>query len=162
MREEDQMLTSVADAPRTAMQDSTPSQGRGEVWEPCPFDVRLARTPYLVLPKLALQAMPMDWRKRLEALLAEADDTGMETPAYQVFRDDPAYNIFRPEDPKDQYSGTSRVVVLRSDPWANYRHGKIKDLCPGFTPPVAETPHSNTAKRSEATDVTPNPNPLTP
>lgn len=53
----------------------------------CPFDTRLARTPYLVLPKLAIQAMPIEWRLRLEALLREADEAGLETPNYLVFRD---------------------------------------------------------------------------
>ena len=54
----------------------------------CPFDLRLARTPYLVMPKMAIQAMPREWRERLEALLLEAEEAGLETPEYHVFRDD--------------------------------------------------------------------------
>lgn len=53
--------------------------------EPCPFDYRLARTPYLVLPKLALQVMPMEWRKRFEAMLVEMEDAGLETPTITSF-----------------------------------------------------------------------------
>jgi hypothetical protein len=42
----------------------------------CPFDRRLARTPYLVLPKLAIQVMPMEWRDRFDAMLAEMEAVG--------------------------------------------------------------------------------------
>lgn len=98
----------------------------------CPFDVRLARTPYLVIPKLVLQAMSMDWRWRLEALLREADDTGMETPGYYVFRSDPSYSLLTRSDSEDEYSPISDLGVLRSDEWADYRHGDIREVCPSF------------------------------
>lgn len=106
--------------------------------EPCPFDVRLARVPYFVLPKLAIQAMPMDWRKRLEALLQEADETGLQAPNYIVLRDDPAYSRKVPEDEEDPYGALDRVEILRRDPWADYRHATHEDvvaLSPEFKPP---------------------------
>lgn len=109
---------------------------------PCPFDVRLARMPYLVLPKLAIQAMPMEWRKRLEDVLKEADEAGLETPSYLVFRDDDWHNIRLREDPDDQYSAIDTVKVVHADEWANYRYGKIEELCPNFKRPDPKTPDS--------------------
>lgn len=102
----------------------------------CPFDTILARTPYFVMPKMAIQAMPRDWRLRLAALLDEAEECGMETPEYHVFRDVTYGN-------PDGIKGCKNVGGWRSpfyrltggfqeDPWANYRHGQIKDLCPKF------------------------------
>lgn len=52
----------------------------------CPIDRILPRTPYLVIPKMALQAMPMEWRERFAALLQEAEDVGLQTPSYYVLR----------------------------------------------------------------------------
>lgn len=98
----------------------------------CPFDTRLARTPYLVIPKLAIQAMPMEWRQRLEALLAEADDVGMETPTYHVFRQGREYVTTERADSEDDYSPIQELFVLRGDPWADYRHADIAELCPSF------------------------------
>lgn len=105
----------------------------------CPFDVRLARTPYLVIPKMALQAMPLDWRNRLEALLAEADATGIECPAYVVLRDATS------GDPDgaavvDERTGFIRIVRAPRDPWADYRHAShetVRGLSPRFVPPEA-------------------------
>lgn len=102
----------------------------------CPFDVRLARTPYLVLPKLAIQSMPMNWRLRLEQLLSEADATGLETPDYTVLRDEPEYSRSSPVDEDDPDGPIDRVDVLRPDPWANYRYGDVKELSPDFSPPA--------------------------
>lgn len=89
----------------------------------CPFDDRLARTPYLVLPKLALQAMPMEWRMRFEAMLVEMDGAGLETPNYLVLRDERPYAWAVHEDEDDEFSRLDRVEVYLTDPWANYRHG---------------------------------------
>lgn len=102
----------------------------------CPFDQRLWRTPYLVLPKMAIQAMPMEWRERLEALLKEADDAGLETPEYHVFRggDD---DFTRARCVNDE-TGFVRIVKGREDPWADYRHAtaaKVRRICPTFRPP---------------------------
>lgn len=101
----------------------------------CPFDTRLARTPYLVVPKLALQAMPLAWRERLEGLLAEADAAGMETPNYHVFRNDPAFTHAERADSEDDYSQVLDLFLVRPDPWADYRRGDIRALCPTFQPP---------------------------
>ena len=97
-------------------------------WRPCPFDDRLARTPYLVLPKLAIQAMPMEWRERLEALLVEAEEAGIETPEYHVFR--AGHDEFTRARIVNEETGFVRLVKGREDPWANYRHGDIRKLCP--------------------------------
>jgi hypothetical protein len=104
---------------------------------PRPFDSMsgpLYRTPYLVLPKLAIQAMPLQWQHRLLALLEEANATGLETPTYTVYRDDPLFTWVRKYDESDL-----DVVVepLQSDPWADYRRGDVKALSPNFDPTQA-------------------------
>lgn len=97
-----------------------------------PFASRLYRTPYLVIPKLALEAMPLDWQRRFEALLREADDAGLDTPEYHVFRDHGAYTHVEREDPEDEHSAIDALAVVRKDEWANYRRGRIEDVCPTF------------------------------
>jgi len=101
----------------------------------CPFDYILARTPYLVIPKLALQVMPLDWRNRFVDLLSEAEAAGLETPAYHVFRDDPAFTLVERSDSEDEFSAIESISVLRRDPWSDYRRckmDKVKALCPNF------------------------------
>jgi hypothetical protein len=103
--------------------------------EQCPFDYRLARTPYLVLPKLALQVMPMDWRKRFEALLVEMEEAGLETPDYHVFRDDGPGERYTRARVVNHQTGFVRLVGGEDDPWADYRHDqfrKVMELCPDF------------------------------
>jgi hypothetical protein len=100
----------------------------------CPFDYRLIRTPYLVLPKLALQAMPMEWRRRFEAMLQEMDDTGMSTPSYIVLRDDGQGGEYTRGRVVNHETGFVRVCGGKDDPWANYRYGKVEDICPEFKP----------------------------
>ena len=99
----------------------------------CPFDRRLARTPYLVIPKMALQAMPMEWRDRLEALLVEADNAGLETPEYHVFRGgDDEYTRVREVNWR---TGFLKIVRGQDDPWADYRHAtheRVRAVCPTF------------------------------
>lgn len=99
------------------------------------FGSRLYRTPYLVIPRLALEAMPEDWQERFEALMKEADDAGIKTPNYFVFRDvtDGNPDMIRGckqvnrgkwnEDPFYRLTGGNRP-----DPWANYRHGNAFSL----------------------------------
>jgi hypothetical protein len=98
----------------------------------CPFDVRLARTPYLVLPKLALQAMPFEWRDRLDAMLAEMEEAGIETPSYLVFRDDGPGEPYTRARVVNEATGFVRIVGGLDDPWANYRYGNVADLCPKY------------------------------
>lgn len=107
-----------------------------------PFDVRLAHTPYLVLPKLAIISMPLEWQKRLEQLLLEMEAAGIDsTPDYYCFLQDNGHQIGAMRnmaiergkyDPADAYY----VFVNRmlEDPWSDYRHGDIKKLCPEFNP----------------------------
>jgi hypothetical protein len=90
---------------------------------------RLYRTQYLVLPKLAIQDMPIEWQARLEELLHIADEAGMATPSYIVLRDEPEYALRRHEDPDDDESPLDEVAVNCGDPWANYRRGSAADLC---------------------------------
>jgi hypothetical protein len=102
----------------------------------CPFDRRLARTPYLVLPKLAIQVMPMEWRDRFDAMLAEMEAVGIETPSYHVFRDDGQGERYTRATCVNEETGFVRLVKGEDDPWANYRHMKherVAELCPGYT-----------------------------
>ncbi|MBC7149016.1 MAG: hypothetical protein H5U22_06520 [Rhizobium sp.] len=87
------------------------------------FAVRLNRTPYLVIPRLALEAMPTEWQERVEALLLEADDAGMVTPDYHVLRNDDGYTSTQPNDSDDPTSWPREFYIQRQDEWANYRHG---------------------------------------
>ena len=73
----------------------------------------LTRSAYLVIPRLALEAMSVEWQARLVALLNEAHEAGLETPEYGVFRKD-------------------RAGRFAGDPWSEYRHGRIEDVCPQF------------------------------
>jgi hypothetical protein len=100
----------------------------------CPFETRLPRMPYLVLPKLAIQSMPIDWRIRFDAMLAEMEAAGLETPEYHVFRDDGPGGEFTRARVVNENSGYVRLVGGAEDPWANYRHGDVRDLCPNFNP----------------------------
>lgn len=93
---------------------------------------RLSRTPYLVLPRLALEAMPAEWQSKLEALLVEADDAGLETPEYHVLRADRGYTSIELSDPEDSTSWAREFYIQRHDEWANYRHGNVFDICPTF------------------------------
>lgn len=91
---------------------------------------RLARTPYLVIPRLALSAMPEWWQARLEELLRIADEAGLETPSYHVFRGgDDKYTRAKMVNPETQFV---KIVKGREDPWSNYKYGVIAEVCPGF------------------------------
>lgn len=101
----------------------------------CPFDCRLARTPYLVLPKLAIQVMPMEWRIRFDAMLQEMEDAGLETPNYHVFRDDGEGERYTCARIVNETTGFVRLVKGEGDPWADYRHDqlrKVQEMCPEF------------------------------
>lgn len=102
----------------------------------CPFDARLARTPYLVLPKLALQVMPLEWRERFDAMLCEMEARGIETPEYHVFRDDGEDGRYTRARVVNERTGFVRLCGGEDDPWADYRHNqiaKVKALCPDFS-----------------------------
>lgn len=97
---------------------------------------RLYRTPYFVLPRLAIEAMPEEWQERLEALMIEAEAAGLETPSYHVFRDksEPGVDPFMRGV---KQVGDNGFCVFHGrhamgDPWANYRHGSLEKLCPTF------------------------------
>lgn len=91
-----------------------------------PFDSILPRTPYLVVPKLAIQSMPLGWQHRLALLLSEAEEAGIETPAYYVFRDD---DVSPPGSVKKLGSYEHpfyKIISQPNDDWADYRHRKIE------------------------------------
>lgn len=114
------------------------------------FGSRLYRTPYMVIPRIALEAMPEDWQKRFEALMVEADEAGIETPDYYVFRNLDDGN-------PDQIRGCKQVNRgqwdqrpfyrltggYNEDPWANYRRGDLSELCPNFKPHGSTPPSSS-------------------
>lgn len=109
----------------------------------CPFDSRLARVPYLVLPKMALQAMPMEWRHRFDAMLQEMEDCGLETPGYEVVREGGEIRQKKCRDRDDWRYGEVIPVVSIDDPWANYRHAnaeRVRSICPTFAPALQEQP----------------------
>lgn len=94
------------------------------------FGSRLYRTPYLVIPRLALEAMPVEWQEKFEALLKEADDAGIKTPDYLVFRDVTDGNPDMIKGVKqvnrgqwDQNAFYRFTGGSRDDPWTNYRRG---------------------------------------
>lgn len=90
---------------------------------------RLYRTQYLVMPKLAIQSMPKAWIAEMERLLRIAEEAGMETPSYIVLRDGPEFVGTVYEDPEDEDGAVDHYDVRRGDPWANYRRGRVEDLC---------------------------------
>lgn len=100
------------------------------------WGMRLYRTPYFVLPRLAIEAMPEEWQDRLEALMVEAEEAGLETPSYHVFRDksspgcDPFIRGTKQVGENGFHIFHGRAAI--EDPWANYRHGRIEDVCPTF------------------------------
>jgi hypothetical protein len=73
----------------------------------------LTYSAYFVMPRLALQALPLEWQERFVALMNEANDMGLETPEYSVHRRDERGRFFK-------------------DPWANYRRGIAAECDPSF------------------------------
>lgn len=99
------------------------------------FGERLYRTPYLVIPRLALEAMPLEWQQRFESLMKEADDAGIKTPEYLVFRDLSSGNPDAIRGVKQVNRGDWQnrpfyrfTAGWHDDPWSNYRHGNAKAL----------------------------------
>jgi hypothetical protein len=115
-----------------ALFEDEPVTRYSEVEHGCPFDYILNRCPYLVLPKLAIQSMPMPWRRALAELLEEAEDAGLQTPAYHVFRDDGERSEYTRARVVNELTGFTRLVKGREDPWANYKYGNIHEICPTF------------------------------
>lgn len=92
----------------------------------------LSRSAYFVMPRLALEAMSLDWQTRFLELMREAEATGLETPDYHVLRCDSDYTTTQPNDSEDSYSWDREFYIQRQDEWANYRHGSVNKLCPSF------------------------------
>jgi len=64
----------------------------------------LTYSSYFVIPRVALDAMPLDWQQRFVDLMNEADEMGLKIP------DD--YTVQR-RDKRGRFI---------NDPWSNYRH----------------------------------------
>ena len=92
----------------------------------------LSYSSYFVMPRLAMEAMPIDWQERFIALMDEGDALGMMTPNYHVLRDDPTYTLVTKYDPDDDTSRDYEFTAIGTDEWANYRRGSVKELCPEF------------------------------
>lgn len=88
----------------------------------------LSYSSYFVMPRLAMESLPVDWQNRFIALMDEAEDTGMETPSYHVLRDDPEYTKVEKYDSEDDASRDYIFTAMREDPWANYRRGNAEEL----------------------------------
>lgn len=105
----------------TDVADTSAAKAESLLWQ------RLARTPYLVIPKLALMAMPEEWQAKMESLLAEADEAGLVTPEYHVFRDDGPRKPYTRAVVVNEQTGFIRLTGGKSDPWADYRHGNAEE-----------------------------------
>lgn len=99
----------------------------------------LYHTPYFVMPRLALEAMPKEWQRRFELLIDEMAKAGISTPAYYVFRDDnlsPPGMVRNVALDRGEHDPMKAWFVFmwhtNEDPWANYRRGNIKEICPTF------------------------------
>lgn len=99
------------------------------------FGIRLYRTPYLVLPRLMLEAMPLEWQQKFEWLLQEAEDAGLKTPSYFVFRDLTHGNQNLIKGCRqtnygqwDEEAEYEFVEGYFDDEWANYRRGDAWEL----------------------------------
>jgi hypothetical protein len=88
----------------------------------------LTYSSYFVMPRLALEAQPVDWQKRFIVLMIEAEKAGFKTPSYHVLRDDPNYTRVENYDPEDETSRPFVFTAIDEDPWANYRRGNAAEL----------------------------------
>lgn len=76
--------------------------------EPMGYFFGLSYASWLVLPRLALQEMPLDWQARFMALMEEGEYLGLETP-----RD---VSVVRKKAGK----------FVNNDHWNNYRRGTVR------------------------------------
>lgn len=96
----DQLLTA-------AMEEAEPIRSAysdGPVWNA----FGLTRAAYLVVPRRALQSMPLEWQERFVALMAEAYDHLPDSafPEYSVLRKEHGRFI---EDPLRDYRHTGPI-----------------------------------------------------
>lgn len=91
----------------------------------------LSYSSYFVIPRLALQELPVEWQERFIALIDEAFEVhGMMTPNYHVLREGAEYTFVTKYDPDDETSRDYEFIAHHDDPWANYRRGRVADLLP--------------------------------
>lgn len=73
---------------------------------PMEYFFGLSRAAFLVLPRLAIQEMPVEWQERLKALLKEISPLLPRSDDYDVRR-------------------RGKGGKLVSDPWRDYRHSTV-------------------------------------
>ena len=78
--------------------------------------------------------MPIEWRRRFDAMLQEMEDVGLVTPSYQVLRDDGEGGRYTRARVVNEMTGFVRICGGEHDPWADYRYGDVAELCPNFQP----------------------------
>lgn len=103
-------------------------------WVEAPIDswFGLSYSSYFVLPRLAMQELPLEWQNKFIALMDEAESLGLETPDYTVLRNERSYTWEQKPYDDDNETFDHEVTAyrpLKKDEWANYRHGKVSDLC---------------------------------
>lgn len=67
------------------------------------------RDAFIILPRLALQELPVAWQNRFVKLMQEAEELGVETPGFQVQR------------------RGARGRMVRFSHWCNYRRGTLRE-----------------------------------
>lgn len=103
----------------------------------------LSYSSYFVMPRSALQVLPLDWQNRFVALMNEAEEFGLETPDYKVLRSDAPYTLVTKYDIEDEGSRDYEFTALLEDPWADYRHPDISLLPLSLRPTLSEPPTGN-------------------
>ena len=88
-------------------------KGPDGVWQEAPIHgwFGLTYSAYFVVPRSALERMPLEWQERFVALMNEAEEMGLETPEYACQRRDEKGRFIK-------------------DEWANYRRPQIEHLLP--------------------------------
>lgn len=67
------------------------------------------RDAFIILPRLALQELPVEWQVRFVALMEEAEALGVETPGFSVQR------------------RGAKGRMVRFSHWCNYRRGTLRE-----------------------------------
>lgn len=116
----------------------------------------LTQASYFVMPRLAMEALPLDWQRRFIGLMDEAEAMGLETPSYHVFRQGDEFSRVERDDECDDTSAVVGLTVVNEDPWAHYRrasfeavNGKPLDASRAAlaTPPAPSVPWEEQAAR---------------
>lgn len=88
----------------------------------------LTYSSYYTVPRMALEAMPLDWQTRFVALMDEFEDIGIETPTYYVLRDDEKYTrkeMYNDDELNEPNGPIQSLHLINDDPWAEYRYPDV-------------------------------------